>query len=230
MLKLSIIIPVYNEEKTIANIIDRVISVKLPLNMEREIVIVDDGSKDRTKEILRVYQHHPLIRIFHQENYGKTTALLSGIARATGDILLIQDADLEYDPAQYPLLLAPILEKKSDVVYGSRFLGSIQKMAFINRLANIISNIALRLLYRVNLTDVNTCFKVFRKGIVQDLNICSKHFAFETEVTVKLMKRGIKIMEVPIDYAARTRWEGKKINWLHALEMFWPIIKYRFMD
>lgn len=230
MPKLSIIIPVYNEERTIAQVVDSVISAVLPLDMEREIVIVDDGSKDKTKEILGSYQNHPLINISHQENQGKTAALLSGISWATGDIILIQDADLEYDPAQYPVLLLPILEKKADVIYGSRFLGSIQKMFFINRLANIIFNATLQLLYGVDITDVNTCFKVFRKDVLRGINICSKNFAFETEVTVKLIKRGIKIIEVPIDYVARTSQDGKKIDWIRALEMFWPIIKYRFMD
>lgn len=230
MPKLSIIIPVYNEERTIAQVVDCVLSTALPPDMEREIVIVDDGSKDRTKEVLKPYQDHPLVKIYHQENQGKTAALLSGIARVTGDIILIQDADLEYNPAQYGVLLLPILEKKADVVYGSRFLGSIQKMFFINKMANIISNATLRLFYRVAITDVNTCFKVFRKDVLRGIHICSKNFAFETEVTVKLIKRGVKITEVPIDYVARTAQEGKKIGWLSALEMFWPILKYRFFN
>lgn len=229
-MKLSIIIPVYNEERTIARIIDRVISVTLPADVTREVVIVDDGSQDKTKEILTSYQNHPLIKIFHQQNHGKTTALLLGIAKATGDIILIQDADLEYDPAQYPILLAPILEKKSDVVYGSRFLGSIKKMLIINKLANIVSNVALRLFYGVDITDVNTCFKVFKKEVLRGLDIHSKNFAFETEITVKLIKRKIRIIEVPIDYVARSAQDGKKIDWPHAWEMFWPIVKYRFVD
>lgn len=230
MLRLSIIIPVYNEERTIARVIDRVISVMLPSGIERELVIVNDGSVDRTSEILESYYNHPTIKIFYQVNQGKTTALLLGIAKASGDILLIQDADLEYDPDQYPILLAPILANQATVVYGSRFLGSIKKMFFINKMANIVSNIVLRLFYGVNITDVNTCFKVFRKEALQGLNICSKKFAFETEVTVKLIKRGTRILEVPIDYLARSKQEGKKINWLSALGMFWPIIKYRFTD
>ncbi|HOW35757.1 MAG TPA: glycosyltransferase family 2 protein [Candidatus Omnitrophota bacterium] len=230
MTKVSVIIPVYNEEKTIARVMDRVVSAALPSGVEREVIVVSDGSKDQTNEILAFYQNHPLVKVFFQENQGKTAALRSGVARATGDIILIQDADLEYDPAQYPVLLLPILEKKADVVYGSRFLGSIRKMMLINRLANIVSNITLRLLYGVNLTDVNTGFKVFRRDILQAVNICSRNFAFETEVTVKLIKQGIKIIEVPIEYTARSTQEGKKINWLRALEMFWPIIRYRFKD
>jgi glycosyltransferase involved in cell wall biosynthesis len=153
---------------------------------------------------------------------------LKGFKESTGDFILVQDADLEYDPAQYPLLLQPLLDKKADVVYGSRFLGRIDDMAPMNRAANVISNISLRLLYGANLTDVNTCFKVFPRCWLDGMDIVSRNFAFETEVTVKLLKRGAVIVEVPIQYVARSRQQGKKINWLLALEMYWPIIRYKF--
>jgi len=227
-MKISIIIPVYNEEKTIGLVLDKVLSVMLPEGIAREVIVVNDGSLDRTKEVLSRYKEYSNLRVFHQLNRGKAAALIRGIAEATGDILLIQDADLEYDPIQYPVLLDPILKGEVDVVYGSRFLGKIEDMQWVNRWANRISNWTLRLLYSINLSDVNTCYKVFKREIIKGINICSKNFAFETEVTVKLIKKGIRIKEVPIEYVARSYREGKKIRWTTAFEMYWPIIKYRF--
>ncbi|MDD5069929.1 MAG: glycosyltransferase family 2 protein [Candidatus Omnitrophica bacterium] len=227
-MKVSIIIPVYNEEKTVGQMIDKVLSVALPEGTTREIIVVNDGSSDKTVEILSLYNESPKVKIIHQARQGKTGALLKGISKACGDIFLIQDADLEYDPAQYFSLLEPILKKETDVVYGSRFLGKIEEMRLINSWANRISNWTLRALYRVNITDVNTCYKVFRREVFQQLVIKSKNFAFETEVTVKLIKKKIPIKEIPINYVARTKFQGKKIRWTTALQMYWPIIKYRF--
>ncbi len=166
--------------------------------------------------------------MIHQANAGKTAALLTGFKNASGDILLIQDADLEYDPSQYPKLLDPILKGSTQVVYGSRFLGKIEGMEPINRWANLVSNWTFRLLYKQNITDINTCYKVFTRKALEGIDIRSKNFAFETEVTVKFFQKGLTIMEVPIDYKARRHSQGKKIRWTTALEMFWPIIKYRF--
>lgn len=225
-MKLSVIIPVFNEESTIEDIISKVRGAPLPGNLGREIVIVNDGSKDGTPAILERFRGQEDIIMVHQDNAGKTAALLTGFKHATGDVMLIQDADLEYDPLQYPKLLQPILDG-ADVVYGSRFLGHINGMEPVNRWANEISNLAFRLLYGVKLTDINTCYKVFRRQVWEGMKITSRNFAFETEFTVKLLGRGFTIREVAIDYTARTRKAGKKINWTTALEMFWPIIKYR---
>jgi glycosyltransferase involved in cell wall biosynthesis len=226
--RLSIIIPAYNEEATIEEIISKVRQAPLPEGLSREIVIVNDGSQDRTGDILNRFRGQPDMVIVHQKNQGKTAALLTGFKNATGDILLIQDADLEYDPDQYPQLLKPIMDGHTEVVYGSRFLGHINAMEPINRWANEISNRTFRLLYGVEMTDINTCYKVFTRRALEGMAIVSKNFAFETEFTVKLLSRGYTIKEVAIDYTARTHQAGKKIKWSTALEMFWPIVKYRF--
>lgn len=225
---LSIIIPAYNEEATVAALIDKVKSVKLPKGLDKEIIIVNDGSKDGTAQVLTRYEAQSGIIILHQANAGKTSALLTGILNAKGDILLIQDADLEYDPSQYPKLLEPILIGENQVVYGSRFLGVIEGMEFINRFANMISNVTFSILYGQRITDINTCYKVFTRESFEGIKIESKNFAFETEITIKFLKKGLKIKEIPIHYQARSSQAGKKIRWSTALEMYWPIIKYRF--
>lgn len=228
-MKLSIIIPAYNEERTIQTVIDNVLAVKLPNDMTKEIIIVDDGSSDSTYELLKPFINNPLFKIFRLENnQGKTSGIKTGIKNATGDILLIQDADLEYHPNEYPKLLAPILSGETSVVYGSRFKGQIADMKLINRTANVTSNIVFNILYGTKITDINTCYKVFTRDAIVPIEIESEHFAFETEVTTKLIRRGYNIVEVPIDYTARTLEAGKKINWSKALNMFWGMFKYRY--
>jgi len=228
-MKLSIVIPAFNEERTIEQIIDKVVQAPLPEGLIKEIVIVNDGSVDQTAKVLTPYSGRQGFIIVHQSNQGKTGALLTGFKNATGDILLIQDADLEYDPQQYEKLLRPILNGEAQVVYGSRFLGQIKGMEPVNRLANLISNWVFRLLYGTKITDINTCYKVFTRKVLEGVTITSKNFAFETEFTVKALRRGFAIKEVGIDYEARSRKDGKKIKWSTALEMFWPIIQYRFV-
>jgi dolichol-phosphate mannosyltransferase len=227
-MKLSIVIPAYNEESTIEEIVAKVRAASLPGGLSREIVIVNDGSRDRTADILNQYIGQEGLLIVHQKNQGKTAALLTGFKNTTGDIILIQDADLEYDPDQYGRLLGPILDGTVQVVYGSRFLGCIEGMEPINRWANKISNWTFSFLYATRITDINTCYKIFTRRAWEGMDIVSKNFAFETEFTVKLLRRGYAIKEVAIDYRARSRQAGKKIRWTTALEMFWPIIKYRF--
>lgn len=228
-MKVSIIIPVYNESRFIDSVIRKIQSVRLPDNIIEEIIIIDDGSTDDTAKILEKYSPDPTIKIFHQNgNMGKTSAMKLGIEKSNGNIILIQDADLEYNPDDYPRLIEPIIKGKSSVVYGSRFRGNIKRMALINRIANILSNITLNLLFNSKITDVNTCYKVFKKDIIKNIKITSKNFAFETEITARLLKKGYKIYEVPINYVARSKKEGKKITWFKAIETYWGIIKYRF--
>ena len=186
--------------------------LSLPEGLSREIVIVDDGSKDKTADILSRFTGQADTVIIHQSNQGKTAALLTGFKNATGDIFLVQDADLEYDPQQYPKLLGPILKVGAQVVYGSRFLGHIEAMEPVNRWANEISNRTFRFLYGVHLTDINTCYKVFTRRAWEGMTIVSRNFAFETEFTVKLLSKGYTIKEVAVDYKARTRKAGKKIG------------------
>jgi len=225
---LSIVIPAFNEEATIEEIVSKVKEAPLPEGLLKEIIIVNDGSKDRTAERLSRFSSEPGIIVLHQSNQGKTGALLTGFKNATGDILLVQDADMEYDPIQYPQLVQPILDGQTEVVYGSRFLGQIAGMEPVNRWANEISNLTFSFLYGFKITDINTCYKVFTRRSWEGMTITSKNFAFETEFTVKLLARGCAIKEVAINYNARSKKAGKKINWSTAMEMFWPIIKYRF--
>jgi glycosyltransferase involved in cell wall biosynthesis len=230
-MKLSILIPVYNEEKTILQVIDKVKMTPVPESIEKEVIIVDDGSTDQTRSLLKALPETPFVKIYyHDKNKGKTAALVTGIEHAAGDYILIQDADLEYDPANYPRLLKPILEENRPVVYGSRFKGNIKNMAFINRIANHVSNVTMNMLFGQAITDLMTCYKVFRADILKSIPITSTRFSFETEITAKLFKRGVDILEIPIDYQARTRNEGKKITWGTALATYGVLLKCRFCD
>jgi len=224
---LSVVIPVYNEKNTIKQVIDLVEDTGLVT----EIVLVDDGSTDGTREVLEGAKKKGRQIIFHEKNQGKGAAVRTAFKAATGDIILVQDADFEYDPADYPALLTPILSGKADVVYGSRFLGGPHRVLFfwhyvVNRFLTLLSNI----LTNINLTDMEVGYKVFRKEVLEKITIKSNRFNFEPEITAKIAKQKIKIYEVPISYHGRTYEEGKKIGPIDGLEALWTIFKYRFMD
>jgi len=229
-MKLSIIIPVYNEDSTIVPLLENVKKAPLPENVLKEIIIVDDGSNDKTRALLKQYANDPQYKVIrHSENQGKTAALKTGIEQASGDILIIQDADLEYDPRDFHKIIQPIMNGQTSIVYGSRFKGTIKDMKFINRFANVFSNITFNIIYfPARLSDINTCYKAFKSDLIKSLTIESKNFTFETEMTAKLIRSNHKILEVPIDYIARPKTEGKKINWGKAMEMYWGMFRFRF--
>lgn len=227
---LTVVIPCYNEVSSIEPVLERVESVGLA----DEIIIVDDGSTDGTREILQRLesQNHAHLRIiYHERNQGKGAAVITGFKASTGDILLIQDADFEYDPREYPSLLKPIQEGIATVVYGSRFLGGPRKaMNFWNMVANRSLTLATNILYNAILSDMETCYKVFRADVVKNMKLNARGFEFEPEVTAKVLKQGIRVYEVPISYNGREWHEGKKIKWTDAPIALWTLLKYRFTD
>jgi glycosyltransferase involved in cell wall biosynthesis len=227
-LKLSVIIPCYNERETILDILKAVKAVGLA----SEILIVDDGSSDGTCEILKALPEDPMVHvIFHTHNQGKGAAVRTGFSQAKGDIFLIQDADLEYDPREYPSLLKPIEEGRAKVVYGSRFLGGPRKtMFFWNMVANRSLTLMTNILYNSILSDMETCYKVFKAEVVRNILLRSRRFEFEPEITAKVLKRGYRIYEVPISYNGREWNEGKKIKWTDAPKAAWTLLRYRFVD
>ena len=229
-MKLSVIMPVYNERDTLREILDQVRSVELA-GIEKEILVVDDGSSDGSREILAEEAETGDLRIFyHEHNQGKGAAVRTGIDQATGDLLLIQDADLEYDPRDYPKLIQPIIEGRVTVVYGSRFLGPRKAMLFWHMLGNKLLTLTTNILYNAILSDMETCYKCFRADVVKGIPLHAKRFEFEPEITAKVLKRGHRIFEVPISYYGREFHEGKKISWRDAPLAFWTLLKYRFVD
>ena len=233
-MKLSVVMPVYNERSTLRYMVERVLSVSLPVPHETELLCVDDGSRDGSREILaELHEQYPQVRVFFQpQNMGKGAALRRGIQEATGDFVVIQDADLEYDPVDYPLLLDPLIQGKADVVYGSRFLGiGPHRVLYFwhsvgNRLLTLLSNC----LTDINLSDMETCYKAFRREIIQAIPIEENRFGFEPEITVKVAKRRLRIYEVGIGYWGRTYEEGKKIGWRDGVRALWCLLKYSIKE
>jgi glycosyltransferase involved in cell wall biosynthesis len=231
-MKLSIVIPIYNEAATILELLDMVAAVNV--GIDKELVLVDDCSKDGTRDVLKkVAIDHPEWRVlFHDVNRGKGAALRTGFAAATGDFVLIQDADLEYDPREYPILLRPLLENRADVVFGSRFQGGGPHRVcfFWHYLGNKFLTTLSNMMTNLNLTDMEVCYKVFRREVIQKLTLREDRFGFEVEITAKVARAKCRIYEVPISYYGRSYEEGKKITWKDGFRALYCIIKYRLMD
>ncbi|MCB9159089.1 MAG: glycosyltransferase family 2 protein [Caldilineaceae bacterium] len=239
--------PVYNERATLEEIVQRVRAVDLtvdreginplirgPMTLEREIIIVDDGSTDGTRAILeewRQAQPDDMRIVFHAQNGGKGAALRTGFQHATGDMLVIQDADLEYDPRDYLKLLVPVLEGRSPVVYGSRFMGGPRSaMSLSHTMGNKMLTVFTNILFGTSLSDMETCYKCFRRDVIVDMPLHSRRFEIEPEITAKILKRGYSIFEVPISYNGREFHEGKKITWRDGFSAISTLVKYRFVD
>lgn len=246
-MKLSIIIPIFNEEKTVGEILRRVFLVKLPSNIKKEIIVIDDGSTDKTFQVLSEFKIQNVFQtafgrtkfkiLRHEENKGKGAAIRTGIKRTTGDVVIIQDADLEYDPKFYTKLLEPILKKNAQVVYGSRlinyplkFWGRDKTVLPLHFFANKLLTFLTNLIYRGDLTDMETGYKLFKKTVLKNIVLNSNKFDFEAEVTAKILKRGIGITEVPIQVIPRTYKEGKKIGWKDGILAIRTLIRYRLSD
>lgn len=223
---LTVVMPVYNERVTVAEIIRRVRAADVPLDLE--VVVVDDGSSDGTDQILSAIEDSTVRVVTHPVNRGKGAAVRTGIERARGDVVLIQDADLEYDPEDWPGLLDPILKGKAHVVYGSRFTGARKNMLLTHWIGNRFLSLVTNLLYATTLSDMETCYKVFDRRVLEGITIRSDRFDFEPEITAKVLRRGFRIFEVPISYAGREPEEGKKITWRDGFAALRALVKYRF--
>lgn len=231
-MKLSIIIPVYNEEKTILKVINKVKKVKLK-KVVKEIVVIDDFSTDNTRKKLLKLKDKNIRIFFHKKNRGKGVAIRTGLKHITGDIIIIQDGDLEYNPEEYGKLLKPIIENKTKVVYGSRLEAirkNLKNMYKLHYFGNVVLTLITNILYGIKITDMETCYKVFKKEILRNMKLKAKRFDFEPEITAKILKKGYKIVEVPINFVGRSFKEGKKITWKDGIKALFYLIKYRFVD
>jgi len=226
-MKLSVIIPVYNEKETIKEILRRVRQVKL--DIEKEIIVLDGASTDGTREILEEERDNSTRIVFEEERRGKGAAVREGFRHASGEIIIIQDADLELDPNEYPQLIAPILKGETSVVFGSRFLHGRKGLYWPSYLANRIITLLANLLFNATLTDIATCYKVFKKEAINNLNLCCNGFDFDAEITANILKKGFRIIELPVDYHPRDYTQGKKIHWKDGFRTIYILIKCRIL-
>ena len=228
--KLSVIVPVFNERTTLVEALRRMRTVELPDGIEREIIVVDDGSDDGSRDVLRQLGDSTVRVLSHGYNRGKGAAVRTGLEVASGDYVLIQDADLEYDPEDWPKLIAPVLRGRARVVYGSRFTGERRNMLFLHWIGNRMLSLVTNILYNTTLSDMETCYKLIDRSLLLELGLRCDRFDIEPEITSKILKRRIRIYEVPISYAGREFDEGKKITWRDGFAALWTLAKFRFGD
>ncbi len=228
--KLSVVVPVFNERNTVVEILRRMRAVELPDGIESEIIVVDDGSSDGTRDVLRQLGDSTVRIVMHDRNRGKGAALRTGFAHATGEYVLVQDADLEYDPEDWPKLLAPVVRGRARVVYGSRFTGERRNMLLLHWIGNRFLSLVTNVLFNTTLSDMETCYKLIDRSLIEELQLKSNRFDIEPEISAKILKRGIRIYEVPISYSGREFEEGKKITWRDGFAALWTLVKFRFRD
>jgi len=228
--KLTVIVPVFNERNTVVEVLRRMRAVELPDGIDREIIVVDDGSTDGTRDVLNQLRDSTVRILLHDDNRGKGAAVRTGLQVASGDYVLIQDADLEYDPEDWPKLIAPVMRGRAQVVYGSRFTGERRNMLFLHWIGNRVLSLVTNVLYNTTLSDMETCYKLVDRELLVDLHLRCRRFDIEPEITAKILKRRIRIYEVPISYMGREFDEGKKITWRDGFAALWTLAKFRFAD